>query len=261
MRYDDPELQDLLAAQYALGAQSGPVRRRLETLMHERPALRARVAAWQERLSPLADAAPSTVPPAHVLTALHRRLFHTHGAKAARPMASWWDRIALWRWTAGAAFAVATALMAYVAVDLGFVGDRPTIAGQQIAPSYVAVLSDASAQPGLVVSAFDKPWRLAVEPLDGLSAPDGTPLQIWAVERETGTTRPLARIADRAPVQLAMSDAMWSMVQNAESLIVSLDGAEADSPGPTLYSGLCIRLQGPPGMRSDAASEPKWPDD
>ncbi len=261
MRYDDPELQDLLAAQYALGALSGPARRRLETLMHERPALRARVAAWQERLSPLADAAPSTVPSAHVLTALHRRLFHTHGAKAARSRASWWDRIGLWRWTAGAAFATAAALFAYVAVDLATVGEQPTMTERQIAPSYVAVLSNASAQPGLVVSAFDKPWRLAVEPLDSLSVPEGTPLRIWAVERQTGTTRPLARLADRAPIQLAMSDAMWSMVQNAESLIVSLDGAGADGPGPTLYSGLCIRLQGPPGMRSDAASEPKWPDD
>ena len=151
--------------------------------------------------------------------------------------------------------------MAYVAVDLGIVGERPTLAERQIAPSYVAVLSDPSAQPGLVVSAFDRPWRLAVEPLGGLSVPEGTPLRIWAVERETGTTRQLARLADRTPVQLAMSDAMWSMVQNAESLIVSLDGPDGDGPGPTLYSGLCIRLQGPPGMRSGAASEPKWPDD
>lgn len=261
MRYDDPELQDRLAAQYALGALSGLVRRRLEALMRDRPALQARVAAWQEQLSPLADAAPSTVPPAHVLTALHRLLFHTHEPAPARHRAPWWDRIVLWRWMAGAAFAAAAALTAYVAVDLGMVGDRPTIAERQVAPSYVAVLSDASDQPGLVVSAFDKPWRLTVEPLEGLSAPDGTALRIWAVERETGATRPLARVTDRAPVQLAMSDAMWSMVQNAESLIVSLDGAEADGPGLTLYSGLCIRLQGPPGMRSGAASGPKWTDD
>ena len=60
MRYDDPELQDRLAAQYALGALSGLVRRRLEALMRDRPALQARVAAWQEQLSPLADAATAS---------------------------------------------------------------------------------------------------------------------------------------------------------------------------------------------------------
>ncbi len=49
------------------------------------------------------------------------------------------------------------------------------------------------------------------------------------------------------------------MVQNATTLIVSLDGAESDGPGPALYAGPCIRLEGPPGMRSGAA--PKWPDD
>ena len=54
MRYDDPDLQDRLAAQYALGALTGPTRRRLEALMRDRPELRARVAAWQEELAPLA---------------------------------------------------------------------------------------------------------------------------------------------------------------------------------------------------------------
>ena len=51
---------------------------------------------------------------------------------------------------------------------------------------------------------------------------------------------------------------MWSMVKNAESLIVSLDGPEAAAPGPALYAGLCIRLDGPPELRSGTA--PKWPD-
>ncbi len=99
MRYDNPDLQDRLAAQYALGALSGPTRR-LEALMGDRPDLRVRIAAWQAGLAPLSDTAPPTVPPAHVLNALHRRLFH-HRAPRRRP--SWWDRVAVWRWAAGTA--------------------------------------------------------------------------------------------------------------------------------------------------------------
>ena len=258
MRYDRPDLQDRLAAQYALGALTGPARRRLEALMRDRPDLRNRVAAWQERLAPLAETAHPTVPPAHVLTALHRRLFHDHPAER-RPFS--WDRIAVWRWLAGAAVATAAALLVYVAIDLGFVGDRPAVAERQIAPSYVAVLSDDSDRPGLVVTAFDRPWRLAVEPLETLSLPEGSALQIWAVERGTGARRPLAKVVERAPIQLAMSDAMWSMVQNAESLVVSLDGSDPDGSGAVLYSGLCIRLDGPPELRSGAAPGQKWPDD
>lgn len=263
MRYDDPDLQDRLAAQYALGSLTGLARRRLETLMRQNPALQARVTAWEEQLAPLADTAPPIVPPGHVLTALHRRLFHdhassqSHSARPARSAGSWWDRIAAWRWMTGAALAVAVALMAYVAVDIGIGDAPPAVSGQ---PSYVAVLSDESEIPGLVVTAFDKPWRLAVEPLDGLSAPDGPALQIWAVERGTGTTRPLVRIADRTPVQLPMSTEMWSMVKNAESLIVSVDDAGAETPGPTLYAGLCIQLKGSQEMRSGPGSKPEWPD-
>ncbi len=258
MRYDDPDLQDELAAQYALGALTGRGRRRLETLMSQRPALHARVTAWEEQLAPLTDTAPPIVPPGHVLTGLHRRLFHGHPAPTvqyARSTGSRWDRLSVWRWMTGAAVAVAAALMAYVAIDLGFGEEPAAISGP---PSYVAVLSDDSETPGIVVTAFDKPWRLAVEPLDGLSAPEGSVLQIWAVERDTGVTRPLVRVADRAPVQLAMSTEMWSMVTNAESLIVSLDDAEAQGPGPALYAGLCIRLKGSPEMRSGPGS--KWPD-
>ena len=258
MRYDDPDLQDRLAAQYALGALGGQARRRLEALMRDRPELQARVTAWQEDLAPLADAAPPIVPPAHVLSALHRRLFHGHQPRK-RP--GWWDRVAVWGWTAGAALAAAAALAAYVVLERGILEDPATVAERQIAPSYVAVLSDDADRPGIVVTAFDKPWRLAVEPLAGLSVPDSAVLQIWAVERNTGATRPLVKVADRAPMQLAMSDAMWSMVQNAESLIVSLEGSETDGPGPTLYAGLCIRLDRPPELRSGAAPGAEWPDD
>ena len=255
MRYDDPELQDRLASQYALGALSGLARRRFESLMRERPALQARVAAWQEELAPLADTAPPIVPPAHVLNALHRQLFHGHQPRK-RP--AWWDRAALWRWTAGAALAAAAALVAYVVVEPGLLDEPPVVAERQVSPSYVAVLADEANTPGIVVTAFNKPWRLAVEPLEGLTAPQGAVLQIWAVERDTGTTRPLVKMADRVPTQLAMSEAMWSMVKNAESLVVSLDEPEAEAPGRILYAGLCIRLDGPPELQSGAPSTLKW---
>ena len=256
MRYDDPELQDRLAAQYALGALSGLTRRRLEALMQDRPELQARVAAWQEQLAPLADSAPPVVPPAYVLNALHRQLFH---GRAERPRArsSWWDRAALWRWTAGAALAAAAALVAYVVVEPGLLEENPVVAERQVSPSYLAVLADEADTPGIVVTAYNKPWRLAVEPLEGLTAPQGAVLQIWAVERDTGTTRPLVKLADRAPTQLSMSEAMWSMVKNAESLVVSLDEPEAEAPGRILYAGLCIRLDGPPELQSGSSP---WPE-
>ena len=244
MRYDDPELQDRLAAQYALGALSPLVSRRLEALMDQRPALEARVAAWKEQLAPLAETAPPIVPPSHVLNALHRRLFHGRQPQR-RHRPAFWDSAVIWRWMAGAALATATALGAYVVLEQGLLEEPQVVAQQQIAPSYVAVLSDETDKPGIVVTAFNKPWRLAIEPLEGLDAPEDAVLQIWAVERDTGITRRLARVTDREPTRMAMSEAMWSMVKNAETLIVSLDDADAETPGRTLYAGLCIQLDGP----------------
>jgi hypothetical protein len=152
--------------------------------------------------------------------------------------------------------AAAAVLLAYVIFDLGFGNDAETGAGR---PSYVAVLSDGSATPGLVVTVFDQPWRLAVEPLETLSAPESSALRIWAVERGTGATRPLLRVTDRVPVERAMSTEMWSLIENAESLVVSLDDTDAQTPGPTLYAGPCVPLSGSPDTHSDPASESKWP--
>jgi anti-sigma-K factor RskA len=58
MNYGDPRLRAMLASEYVLGTLHGRARRRFERLLGEDAGLRVTVEAWQNRLTPLAEALP-----------------------------------------------------------------------------------------------------------------------------------------------------------------------------------------------------------
>jgi anti-sigma-K factor RskA len=105
MNYDRPELLDQLAAAYALGSLRGRARARFERLCSTLPAALAARMHWEDRLLPLALAAPPAAPRAESWSAIRSRLAALDGAHAARPPRS------LWRW-AVAASVVAVVLLA-----------------------------------------------------------------------------------------------------------------------------------------------------
>ena len=74
MNYADPELQDRLAAEYALGTLRGPARRRFERLLSADAYLRDLAENWELRLNLLAESAPEVTPPAHVWEAIAERI-------------------------------------------------------------------------------------------------------------------------------------------------------------------------------------------
>jgi anti-sigma-K factor RskA len=71
---DPIDENDLLAAEYALGVLEGADRRRAEGLIKQSPAFAARFAAWEARLSPLADEI-DPVPAPNLLPKIEQRLF------------------------------------------------------------------------------------------------------------------------------------------------------------------------------------------
>lgn len=236
MRYDDPQLLDLLAGRYALGSMRATARARLEGLMRRDATLRRKVVDWQERLVPLAAETPEIRPPARVLARLKERI-----DPRAREAGGWWNRVGFWRPFGAATAALAIAVVTYLGV-LTLQKPAPTD------PRYIAVLADSSARPAVVVTAFVQPFRLNIEPLAPLAAETGKALQVWAVEKKTGIVRPLTQMAAADAQRIALGETAWKLVRGAESLVVTLETAGSPPPAPTgpiLYSGLCINLKGP----------------
>jgi len=245
MRYDNPQLQEALASAYVAGALQGPARRRFETLMRSRPDLRRRVETWEDRLTPLADATPEVAPPARVWRALQQRV----APSSATPAGNFLNSLAFWRPFGAVAACLAVLVTAYATFET----TRPApqvaeVAPEQIAPSYVAVLADDANQPVLVVTAFRGPWRLTVEPLRELTPYEGKVFQVWAVEKGSGTTRPLLQVSSGEVLRQPLGQDGWDAIKTSESLAVTVEdaGATPTAPsGPVIFSGPCLNLKGP----------------
>lgn len=248
MRYDNPELQEALASAYVAGALQGAARRRFESLMHSRPDLRRRVEAWEDRLTPLSDATPAVEPPARVWRAIRRRV--APGSAAAEP-AGFWNSLAFWRPFGAIAAMLVLLVGGYSSYLVTRPAPEPQMAEstpQQVAPSYVAVLEDDNNQPVMVVTAFKGPWRVVVEPLRDLSPYAGKTFQVWAVERETGTTRALLQVDSGEVLRRPLGEDGWDAIKTSESLIVTVEDAGATPAAPSsqaIFSGLCLNLKGP----------------
>lgn len=98
-----PEDDDVLAADYALGALDGAAMRDAELRARRDPAFARAVEGWQALLAPLAETVPPVAPPAAVWAKIAGAIDPTpRVAEAVRPR-SLWSNVAFWRaLTAGA---------------------------------------------------------------------------------------------------------------------------------------------------------------
>lgn len=157
MNYRDPELCELLSAQYVLGTLKPRTRRRFESLLPGRADLRRCVSGWERRLPELLGPVPATEPPDSVWPKLRARLFPDTAPSAATPVAApaprLIERLAFWR-----GWAVTASLVAFVfALVLGL--------GQQTAiPGYASVVTSMkSREPMWMLSASPEMDRLYVK--------------------------------------------------------------------------------------------------
>lgn len=228
---DNPDLREIVAAEYVLGTLRGGARRRFEAWLRSDAALGAVVARWQRRLAPLAELGQAAPVPASVWDGIERRLQFA-------PPPRWWQ---FWRrgparpWAALAAAAGALALV----LALQLAGQAPAPLPQQ-----VAALTDAQARTALVISADPARGTLDVRLASDVRTPDDRSLQLWAIDR-AGKPRSLGVLPDRRRSVLALDPR--ALGDDVALLAISLEpkGGSPDPAGPTgpvLYKGSWARL-------------------
>src|SRR5262245_20843692 len=276
MNYSDPELRDRLAAEYALGALSGPSRRRFERLLSGDRDLRDLVVAWELRLNLLGESAPAVEPPTRVWDEIAWQI-----APAPAPVREgWldrlWDSLGFWRAAAALAAAAAAALVCYVAflpphivvaglderlarienAARGLVGVPAEIAAlsNRLAslasrvdavasrPTHVAVLLDKDQRPMMTADldiADGRLLRLNLTPPRDFTA---NVLEVWLVSPD-GMRRSLGLFPSERPgttTALSLPHATAESLAKA-ALAVSLEprgGSTTGQPsGPVLFTG------------------------
>lgn len=250
MRYENRDLIERLAADYAVGALRGPARRRFERLMAADATIAHIAEGWSLKLDALAEAAPAVTPPAAAWARIEARIAEAEARATrpaqrrslgellfARPMGAipsiatsgLWYCVGFWRALGLVAAAAAIALTIYVVNAPQF---GPAIT------THVAVLAGGDAKPALVADLDLQSGRLHLKSFAVASVESGKSLELWVLP-PAGAPRSLGVIAgaDYA-VTLAKPDIADLA---AGALAVSLEpagGSPTGLPtGPVLYSG------------------------
>lgn len=156
---------DVLAAEYAMHLLPASERAAFEARLQAEPDLRALVAQWRERLSPLDDQTAPVAPPAQIKKALEGELF---GQEASA--VPFWERVTLWRWASLTSMAAAIALAAFVVF-----APEPSKG-----PVMVAEVAAADDSLRLLARYDDKQGVLEVSRIRGEAA-QGRSLELWLI--------------------------------------------------------------------------------
>jgi anti-sigma-K factor RskA len=233
MKYNNPELQHKLAAEYVVGTLHGAARRRFEKLLAQNEMLRRRVLAWEQRLSPLAASVKEVPVPAHVWQNIQQRLGWNKAqtTKMAAP-----NILNGWRWWAWGS----TAMAALFAVLLVI---QPRLVPAPVVSQYhdVAVLSTDKAEAVWIVRLRNND-ALEFSGLSSVSVPSSRDLELWAIPAK-GAPLSLGVVHVRGGhvAEVALTDALKSRLAQGVALAISLEpvgGSLTGAPtGPVLWSG------------------------
>lgn len=205
MKIQNPQLQQMLAAEYVLGTLTGRARKRFEFLVKQYPALRREVTYWENRLIGLASNIQPEAPRDIVWTAIDRQInARTVTAIAKEP------RYNLWR-----AWAIAATLSS---VFLGYHLQQQLSAGPQIVevPKIVTVKVPVM-QPMPYVAVLqpkgDSRYLLSLSPERGLikavvmgEAPvdyKNHSVQLWVID-DAGTPHSLGVMPESGEGEMPM---------------------------------------------------------
>lgn len=229
MRYQDPQVRELLTAEYVLGILKGRARQRFEGLLHAHPDLRRRVREWESRFSQAMGPSPSVPPPPHVWDALQRRLF-----TAPAPPRRWYERLAFWRTlTLGSSLLAATLAVLLFIAPFGE------------APGYIVVINNPAQQPVWLISAPADMSEFYIKNLKPMEIPPEKRCLLWLKPKDSQQIYVLGTVPDHGERVMKVDKTMRPMLPG--QLIVSVEEMDGKPPakptGPPMFKSEWMPLK------------------
>lgn len=231
--------ENLRYAEYVLGVLDADERAAVEDDIAKDPRAAGEVAWWQQRLMPLAEDVASATPPGHVWTRIQDAL-GASPRRAAPPPASlrhgFWDSLALWRWIASGAGAIAAACI----VALVVLPRASVTPGVRPATYMASTITQANGQVGWTATVDLQHARMIVVPATPQSLPVGRAPELWLIP---AGQKPIAvgMIASDAPTAIKLDPALLARLGPTAALAVSIEppgGSPTGQPtGPVIGKG------------------------
>ena len=233
LRYQNPELQDLLASNYVMGTLRGAARKRMEKLMQENHQLFLRVKQWETKMQPLHINTPVVAPKKSTWDSIATAI----GGAADPMLASLKKKLNFYKYFSG--FAMSCALVLAVMVLVPSEQQPATI-------NYVAVMKDDAARPTMVVTLTKTGRVLALDMLEKPTVETHQNLQLWAVSKVDGSIGSLGEISVEKHIEKSLTKPQWGLISNAEYLLVSVETERGvNLPSDRVVAkGLCVKVEG-----------------
>jgi anti-sigma-K factor RskA len=220
-----PEDRDARIAEYVLGTLAGDERAAFEAELARDETLRRAVAAWSDRLQPLADSVAPVAPP----VALRERVLARIGGADQGKAGSF----SILRWLAWTLGASALAAAVSVAAVFLFTPQPPALGGY-------AMLHEATASDSVVVVQIDQERRQLVLLAQAPGAGSGKDYELWVLPSgKNPVSLGVMKAGER--IERPIDQMRAALLQPGITLAVSLEpsgGSASGAPtGPVLFTG------------------------
>lgn len=244
MRYDNPQLADMLAVEYVLGTLKASTRARYEQLLQQRPDWQQTQTWWQAHIHLLADTVPAKNPPMRVWQNIENRLFSKQAINSATTPKSWWQNLAF------LSGALSAAVVASFATFLILQSPKGVNINEPIA---VAMLANPQAQSGwhlsLIKNSLSKNTQnevfIRADSLASLETKPNNSFELWILPSDKSKPISLGLLPQQGN-KLVKVPAQLVVLLNTSGLAVSLEpvgGSPTGQPtGAVLYQGKLVQI-------------------
>ncbi|MGA9852628.1 MAG: anti-sigma factor [Gammaproteobacteria bacterium] len=228
MKYENQNLRELLAGEYALGLLRGAARRRFERLLIEDARLRGEVVAWEEKFAAWNHDLKPQTPPDSLWRTLESRLQAEQKMGRQPRHAPGFKGL----WSGAAVIAVAVIVL----VAGIFIGR--SLVNAPAAPAYLAVMSNPKGQPLWLITVHPQTRRIDMKALANNAPPPGKSYELWMLP---GTGKPVAMglMNSEGLASASVNPEVIAALANAKGLAISVEpygGSSTGQPtGPVIF--------------------------
>jgi len=223
-RYQNPELFERLAMEYAIGMLHGKARKRFEVLMKRHLYLQATVDAYEQKFACLADVLIQKKPHSRVWKKVRKQ---TKLNQVARQGLPWWQSLRI--------------------KTVGFIASLFLVSGLTflLLPStaveaYVSVLKSDTQVPMAMIT-VKKGEGIYIQLMDGIPTPDNMKLTLWCLPKQGSKAMMMGALTKLKHSTIKIDHHDWQDLAHVKAFALSLEPmTEKDIQQPSgdiLYKG------------------------
>lgn len=220
-RYQNPELFEQLAIEYAVGSMQGRARKRFEALMDTHFYLRAVVDAYENKFAHLVELIPEAQPSDAVWNKVEAHINSTSTTQVKEEKVAWWKSNFFKQ-----GFGLATMAFIVSAVLL-FNPMTPD------ATAYSAVLESGSSKTVAVTKIQKSDMKLSVDLKMPVQLEDGMELTLWCHPKHGGKPMKMGVISQTGKTEIKISKEEWRSMETVGLLAISVEKKGSGIKTPT----------------------------